>query len=48
MMTTDDVLRHLGSDNNGNATLDLGDGNSLTLMGVHLADLSAGDFMIGF
>ncbi|MEP3275386.1 MAG: M10 family metallopeptidase [Stappiaceae bacterium] len=33
------------SDNNGNAVLDLGDGNSVTLIDVNAADLSTDDFL---
>ncbi len=48
MTSTDDVLAHLRSDNYGNAVLDLGEGNSLTLMGVAPIDFSVHDFTIGF
>jgi len=47
MMTADDAMSHLGSDWLGNAVLDLGDGNTVTLVGVCVADLSADDFMMG-
>ena len=41
------VFAHLHADANGNAYIDLGDGNTVTLQGISVASLHAGDFLIG-
>jgi Ca2+-binding RTX toxin-like protein len=45
--TAADALLHLSTDVNGNAVLDLGDGNSVILAGLSVASLHAADFVIG-
>ena len=44
--STADLLARLTADADGNAVLDLGSGNTLTLMGVAPTSLSAADFML--
>jgi hypothetical protein len=39
-----DVQTHLADDGNGDAVIDLGNGQTITLHGVHAADLSADNF----
>ena len=41
-----DLLSRLTTDTAGNALLDLGAGNGITLIGVPPASLSAGDFLL--
>jgi autotransporter-associated beta strand protein len=41
-----DLLARLTADPNGDAVLDLGSGNTLTLMGVRTTELSAADFLV--
>lgn len=41
-----DLLARLTTDPNGDAVLDLGSGNTLTLMGVRTTELSAADFLV--
>ena len=41
-----DLLSRLTTDTAGNALLDLGAGNSITLIGVPPASLSTGDFVL--
>ncbi|WP_202190148.1 VCBS domain-containing protein, partial [Ensifer sp. LCM 4579] len=40
-----DVLAHLTEDASGNAVISLGEGQSITLQGVHAASLGAGNFV---
>nr|WP_242431852.1 Ig-like domain-containing protein [Burkholderia ambifaria] len=40
-----DVQAHLADDANGNAVLTLGDGATITVTGVHSADLTSGNFV---
>lgn len=40
------ILARLSDDANGNTVVDLGDGNTITLVGVNVADLSVDDFNI--
>ncbi len=44
--STADLLTRIGADSNGDATLDLGAGNTVTLIGIAPASLSASDFML--
>ena len=41
------VFAHLHADASGNALLDLGDGNTVTLLGIPVASLHTSDFVIG-
>ncbi len=44
--STADLLTRIGAESNGDATLDLGAGNTVTLSGIAPASLSASDFML--
>ncbi|MCP5361883.1 MAG: calcium-binding protein [Hyphomicrobiales bacterium] len=46
ILTGDDVLAGVTEDLSGNAVVDLGGGNTITLLGVDKDDLSASDFFI--
>ena len=45
--TFDDILSRLTEDAVGNAVLDLGGGNTVTLVGLHLSNLATDDFTFG-
>ena len=45
--TAEQALTHILTDASGNALLDLGNGNTVTLLGIAPANLHVGDFLIG-
>ncbi len=47
IITPAQALTHILSDAAGNALLDLGNGNNVTLLGIAPANLHAADFLIG-